>query len=257
MGWNRTLQLVQDFEKNYIKLHQRIETAKNRGEQLTWKNYKPWYIMLVKKTKSALRPLKKDVAENPNLSGIVKNLESSSRLIFKVDSSTDEKWNAIDVVDKIWIQFKAELDKQIKSEYDMFRKREFKPDSKLCFVLMPFEKSFNPIYREAVKPAARKAGLKIKRADEIFGVKPIVQDIWENINKSAVIIAELTSRNTNVFYEVGLSHALPKPIIFITQTMDDVPFDLKYVRCLRYKDTPKGRRGLSQDLYKTIKNILS
>jgi hypothetical protein len=50
--------------------------------------------------------------------------------------------------------------------------------------------------------------------------------IWRGINNSKVLIAELTTRNVNVFYELGLAHALQKPVVLVASNEPDVPFDL-------------------------------
>lgn len=47
-------------------------------------------------------------------------------------------------------------------------------------------------------------------------------------------MAELTSRNPNVFYELGLAHALNKPVVLVSRTQDDVPFDLQHIRVIYY-----------------------
>jgi hypothetical protein len=262
MSWRKIISSVEEFETVYARLRNRINTAHDRKEELYWKNYKRWYTKLAKQTKSALRRVKKDLAHNSTLVSILRNLESSFTDIFKIETRTNAKWEALKVTVQIWEQFRSELDRQIKSGYDMFRTREFEPDPKLCFVMMPFddpEVRLKPLLRvyRVIRATVRRAKLKCKRADEIFGVKPIVQDIWEYINKASLTIADLTGRNTNVFYEVGLSHALPKKVIFLTQTMEDVPFDIKYIRCIVYKNTDAGRRKLANDLYRTIKTVLA
>jgi hypothetical protein len=59
----------------------------------------------------------------------------------------------------------------------------------------------------------------------------------------------MTSRNPNVLYEVGLSHAAGRPVIMITQTMDDVPFDLKAIRCIVYSTkTPRWDQHLRNQI---------
>jgi len=70
------------------------------------------------------------------------------------------------------------------------------------------------------------------------------------------MVADLTGRNPNVFYEIGLAHALGKDVIIITQTMNDVPFDLKALRCIVYDFTPRGMKQLEASLVKTIKTIM-
>ena len=56
-----------------------------------------------------------------------------------------------------------------------------KIDDKLCFVLMPFREPFNGHYEHIIKKAVRTAGLEPLRADEIFGTKSIIRDVWGHI----------------------------------------------------------------------------
>jgi nucleoside 2-deoxyribosyltransferase len=73
------------------------------------------------------------------------------------------------------------------------------------------------------------------RADaDIFGTGKIIDQVWRGINSAKVLIAELTTRNPNVFYELGLAHALNKPVILISSNEGDVPFDLQHIRVVYY-----------------------
>lgn len=132
----------------------------------------------------------------------------------------------------------------------------FTLDPQLCFVLMPFAEKFQPLYEDQIKPAIEKAGLRSERADEIQGTSLITWDIWEKINRSRFIIAELTDQNPNVFYELGLAHALSKDVILLTQSMDFVPFDLKVLRCILYEFTPRGIQKLEKNLAATITALM-
>lgn len=125
----------------------------------------------------------------------------------------------------------------------------------LCFVLMPFRQELDELYQEVIKPAIESEELRMRcvRSDEIYTTRPIMEDIWEHIQKANIIIAELTGRNPNVFYELGISHAIRKKTVLITQTMDDVPFDLRHQRCIVYTNTFKGATELKDKLIKTIK----
>ncbi len=87
----------------------------------------------------------------------------------------------------------------------------FTPDSNLCFVLMPFLESVEPIYKDHIKPLIESEGISCQRADEIVGTNIITYDIWEKINRARFIVADLTGKNPNVFYEVGLAHAIGRP----------------------------------------------
>lgn len=106
--------------------------------------------------------------------------------------------------------------------------RRIERTENLCFVLMPFSRSFQSICSDVVLPAMRETGLECKRADDTYNTRPIIEDIREHIQRAKILIADLTTRNPKVFYEVGISHALGKEVILITQTMEDVPFDLRH-----------------------------
>jgi len=132
----------------------------------------------------------------------------------------------------------------------------FTLDPQLCFVLMPFADKLKPIYDDHIIPAVENAGLRCERADDIRGINLITWDIWERINRARFLIAELTDRNPNVFYELGLAHALSKDVILITQSMEFVPFDLKSLRCITYEFTPRGIQKLEKGLSATISAIM-
>jgi hypothetical protein len=126
-----------------------------------------------------------------------------------------------------------------------------------CFVVMPFESLFDTEYERVIKPAVEEVGLECLRADEIFGKPRLVDDIWRSIRSARVIVAELTGRNPNVLYEVGLAHAVRKPVIIITRTKDDVPFDLGALRYLFYDtNDPQWGTNLKKGLVALLKAVL-
>ncbi|TEW69559.1 hypothetical protein E2R65_04905 [Mucilaginibacter phyllosphaerae] len=107
--------------------------------------------------------------------------------------------------------------------------------SDTCFVMMPFAAPLGQYYRKIFEPAIEKAGLKAVRADDdLFGTGKIIDQIWAGITSAKVLIAELTSRNPNVYYELGLAHALKKPVVLVCSNEQDVPFDLKHIRVIYY-----------------------
>lgn len=132
-------------------------------------------------------------------------------------------------------------------------------DPNLSFVLMPFQPDMNEIYQDVVKPLVTEDPIKMKclRADEIFSANEIMQDIWEKVLSARVIIADLTYRNPNVLYELGISHALGKRAILLTQDLQDVPFDLRYIRCIVYDRGTRGVEKLKHNLKETILSLLS
>ena len=107
-----------------------------------------------------------------------------------------------------------------------------------CFVMQPFAKPLGDYYEKVYKPAIEKAGLTPVRADaDLFGTGKIIDQVWRGINAAKVLVAELTSRNPNVFYELGLAHALKKPVVLVSSNEGDVPFDLKHIRVIYYDVT--------------------
>lgn len=104
-----------------------------------------------------------------------------------------------------------------------------------CFVMMPFASPIGEYYHHVYEPAIRKAGLTPVRADaDIFGTGKIIDQIWYGINAAKVLVAELTQRNPNVLYELGLAHALEKPVVLVSANDKDVPFDLRHIRVIYY-----------------------
>ena len=107
-----------------------------------------------------------------------------------------------------------------------------------CFVVQPFAMPFGNYYTKIYKPAIEKAGLTPVRADaDIFATGKIIDQVWRGIKAAKVLVAELTTRNPNVFYELGLAHALRKPVVLVSSNEEDVPFDLKHIRVIYYDMT--------------------
>jgi hypothetical protein len=96
------------------------------------------------------------------------------------------------------------------------------------FVLMPFDSKFNDIYTFGIRGATQEVGAYAERVDEQMFTGGILDRIFNQISKADVIVADMTGRNPNVFYEVGYAHALGKVVLLLTQDTDDIPFDLKH-----------------------------
>lgn len=126
-----------------------------------------------------------------------------------------------------------------------------------CFVIMPFGGWFNNYYETIFIPAIKDAGLVSQRADDLFRPGNIMGDIWKYTNEAKIILADLTGKNANVFYELGLAHALAKPAILVVDSIDDVPFDLRALRVLEYdKNDPEWGSVLKEKITKSIGELL-
>lgn len=134
------------------------------------------------------------------------------------------------------------------------RSREFLNS---CFVMMPFGEWFDKYYQDIYVPAIREAGFEPVRADELFTTGNVVEQIWEQIVKAKVLLADLSEKNANVFYELGLAHAASKPVIFVTRTIDDIPFDLRHLRIISYDvREPRWADLLGSRISDYLKNAL-
>ena len=71
-----------------------------------------------------------------------------------------------------------------------------------CFVVMPFDSLFQTQYERVIKPSIESIGIECIRGDEIYARPDIMSDIWKSIREARFILAELTGRNPNVFYEL-------------------------------------------------------
>jgi hypothetical protein len=115
----------------------------------------------------------------------------------------------------------------------MAKKRKGKKKD-ICFVIMPFGDWFDEYYRQIYEPGIKEAGLDPIRADKLHTPGAIVNDIWMYTKKAKILLADLTGKNANVFYELGIAHALEKPVVMVSESIDYVPFDLRPLRIIIY-----------------------
>ena len=113
-----------------------------------------------------------------------------------------------------------------------------------AFVLMPFGAEFDDTYKLGIKEIATSLDVVAERVDEQSFSETILERIYRQIESADFIIADMTGRNPNVFYEVGYAHAKKKPVILITREANDIPFDLKHHRHLIYGDKITGLREM-------------
>ncbi len=83
-----------------------------------------------------------------------------------------------------------------------------------------------------------------------------MEDVSSSIEQADLLVADLTGRNPNVFYEVGIGHALGKPVLLLAQSLDDIPFDLRHRRVLLYDYSTKGCKRLEIDLVEHVLGML-
>lgn len=125
----------------------------------------------------------------------------------------------------------------------------------LASAMMPFTAEFNPVY-DAIRQAADNAGLRCRRADDIWENAAIIQDVVALIDRSRIVVCDCSGRNPNVFYEAGIAHTLGREVILITQNEQDIPFDLRHLRYVRYLNNVEGRAVLTQALQARMQTLL-
>jgi len=123
-------------------------------------------------------------------------------------------------------------------------------------MIMPFAPEFDPVYQQIVVPTVKSLALSIKRGDDPFSKHEIMHDVWSMLNASQIVIADCTGRNPNVFYELGLAHTIGKPVIMLTQSLDELPFDVKNRRAIEYDIAFHKIDKLKQQLSAAIRSIL-
>lgn len=157
------------------------------------------------------------------------------------------KTSADEISDRIAFKFDDRALQRM-TVYPVWRTRKFSVAKNMCFILMPFKRPWsNRIYR-IIGDIVRDSGLIAKRADEIYGSNPVMEDIWASLNESGIVIAECTGRNPNVFYELGIAHTLGKKVIILTQNEKDIPFDVRNFRYINYEDNDDGYQKLRAEL---------
>ena len=131
-----------------------------------------------------------------------------------------------------------------------------KADWPEVFVLMPFAGTLRPVYEDHIKEVVSDLGLRVDRADNFLGAGSIMTDVWSAIHAARVVVADCTGRNPNVFYEIGLAHAIGKQTILISQSRDDIPFDIQHLRTIHYEYTAPGMKTFEKVLIETIRKSM-
>ncbi|MBD2699492.1 hypothetical protein IC229_02505 [Spirosoma sp. BT702] len=139
---------------------------------------------------------------------------------------------------------------------DVFRIPDKSLDSNVLSVMMPFDGKFSGTYT-AIRNVCRRLGVECRRADDIWDNSILIQDVFDLIFTSKAVITDFTDRNPNVFYETGVAHTLGKLVVPITQSVADIPFDLRHHRALTYLPNTEGLLKLEKDLERKLTKVFS
>jgi hypothetical protein len=132
---------------------------------------------------------------------------------------------------------------------------------KKCFVIMPFGKRDTEehrrnkkIYNLMIRPVVEACGYKSIRSDELHHPGNITKDIIELLHKADLVVADLSGRNANVFYELGVRHTLFRSgTIPIICENEEPPFDLFNYRVIFYSSELDGPEQFKKEFTERIK----
>jgi len=126
------------------------------------------------------------------------------------------------------------------------------------FVIMPFAEPFDTLYRDVIFPVAHNLGFEVIRVDEIVGPGIIIEDIQRQVEGAHAVVAEISTHNPNVFYELGYAHALRKPAVLLVRRQEGqvMPFDIRGYRAIFYDDSIGGKKSVERSLEQHLKAIL-
>lgn len=120
------------------------------------------------------------------------------------------------------------------------------------FVAMPFAAPLRPVYDDHILKVTAQLGLTCRRGDDFFSGNNIMDEVWSAIYHAELCIVDCTGRNPNVFYELGIAHAIGRKSILNAQALDDIPFDVRHLRIIQYEQTPDGLVEFDAKLKKTL-----
>jgi nucleoside 2-deoxyribosyltransferase len=122
---------------------------------------------------------------------------------------------------------------------------------------MQFTDEYNALFKEVIRPVCASYGYEVIRGDDFYTSGQIIEDITRSIRESALIIADVTPDNANVFYEVGYAHGIGKPTILLSDRKRDkkLPFDIAGFRTLFYDNTISGKGVVEERLKKHLDGL--
>lgn len=133
-------------------------------------------------------------------------------------------------------------------------------DSKNAFVIMPFsatatctEAQWTDVYENVFKSALEECGYACERAQPMIG--SLTRSIVERLRFSTIVLADLTDRNPNVFYELGIRHSLSKRTIVVAQGGEHVPSDLRGYWFMEYGTRPGQVTQFKKEIRRLVTEI--
>jgi len=124
----------------------------------------------------------------------------------------------------------------------------------LVAVMMPFRSEFDAVL-DGIRQASTSANYRTLRVDDIWEESTVIQDIFNLIFRAHVVVVDFTGKNPNVMYETGIAHTLGKHVIPLSQSMQDVPFDISHHRVLTYLPNREGIETMIPKLVERLRYV--
>jgi CheY-like chemotaxis protein len=125
----------------------------------------------------------------------------------------------------------------------------------VCFVMMPFDRRFKATYAGAFKPAIESLGFLCLRADERKTTnRYVVDEILRHIRQASLIVADITLARPSVMYEIGIAHAMAKPVILFSQNRRSCPFDLRNFNVAQYSPGARAYRMIRNEIADVLRS---
>ena len=127
-------------------------------------------------------------------------------------------------------------------------------ENDLVAVMMPFKAEFSLIH-DGIRRACSAANYRCLRVDDIWEESTVIQDIFNLIFRAHVVVVDFSGKNPNVMYETGIAHTLGKHVVPISQSLDDVPFDMAHHRILKYFPNSEGIETMVSKLSEKLRQV--
>ncbi len=130
---------------------------------------------------------------------------------------------------------------------------------KNVFMVMPFGDSVaDTAYTRIIRPLCESLNLDIVRADEIPSNQVIYDDIIQGIQDATIVIVDISGKNPNVMYELGVAHTLKKTstVMLTHDPVGQSPFDIQHFRIIPYSDSIEAVEELSISLRNMLEALL-
>ena len=123
-----------------------------------------------------------------------------------------------------------------------------------CFLIMPFATELDFVHG-VIADVVSSFAIHCIRADEVYLSRPVMEDVKQMIAGADLVICDFTGRNPNVYYEAGLADAWHKDWIVLSQTSEDMTFDVRHIRSIRYSNTMGADIRLRDELAQALRAL--